>query len=569
MTELPNDPPPTAKKSYAIPAAIVVLSIATLGLLNTQFDWLNEAFNLNPGVRGISNFAIPALASVLCGMFLILFRRGGGRTVIGLLLVATPFLIATLIQPVFDGDGQIVRTQFRFQDQLRKWRSASPDPTHVDLQTTTPYDYPRFLGPRADATVAGIKLADWDSTQPEFLWKQPIGDGWSGFSAVNRKAVTQEQRGDLECVTCYDIDTGAAAWISSSKRRHEDLAGMGKPGPRATPTINQGRVYAMSATGILECLSGSDGTLLWSVDVPQLVGVGQKYSTNSTGNTYSEELSTLAWGRATSPLIYKNLVIVPGGRAPDSDADATEKAATLLAFEKSSGALVWRGGDRMIAYGSPIIATLHGQPQVVLIAEDHAVGHDPQTGKELWAFPRPGNSNMAANCSQVTPISDTQLVFSKGYGEGGELVEILLDRQQEIYSVKSIRKDSRILKTKLTSPIVYRGHLFSLSDGYLECVAIDRLKRKWKKRGRFGNGQILLAGDKLLVHSETGVLHLVETNVDSFQEIGQIKTINGVCWNTLCLYHDRLLVRSELEAACLRLPTLSPNDRTNDRTNDE
>lgn len=571
MEELDNAPS-TSKKGYGIPIAIVILSALVLVVLNTQFDRLNESINLNPGVRGISNFAIPALASVLCGLFLILFRRGGGRTLMGLLLIVTPFLIATLIQPVFDGDGQIVRTQFRFQDQLRKWRAAPSELTKVDLQTTTPYDYSRFLGPNADATVDGIELADWDSDPPEFLWKQPIGDGWSGFSAVNGNAITQEQRGEFECVTCYDIDTGTAAWISSSKRRHEDLTGMGKPGPRATPTIHQGNVYAMSATGILECLDGTDGSTIWSADVPQLVGIGQNYSTNSTGQTYSEEASTLAWGRATSPLIYQDLVIVPGGRDPSADANDSDasslgdKAATLLAFDKTTGDIVWRGGDRMIAYGSPIIATLHGRPHVVLIAEDHAVGHDPQTGKELWAFPRPGNSNMAANCSQVTPISDTQLVFSKGYGEGGELVEVLFDPADQSYSVKSIRKDPRILKTKLTSPIVYRDHLFSLSDGYLECVAIDGLKRKWKKRGRFGNGQILRVGDKLLVHSESGVLHLVQTNVESFQQIGQMKTIKGVCWNTLCLYKDQLLVRSELEAACLRLPTRPMNAAAADRS---
>jgi len=558
------------EKTYSIPIAIVTLGVIVLLVLNTQFDTLNEWFNLNPGVRGISNFAIPALVSLLCGLFIVLFRRGAMRTVIGLLLIAAPFAIAALIQPVFDGDGNIVRTQFRFQEQLRDWKPASRVAVDIDLKTTTPFDYPKFLGPNGNATVQNVELDKWKLNRPEYVWKQPIGDGWSGFVVVNGNAVTQEQRGNQECVVCYDVQSGNVLWNYSKTRRHEDLTGMGKPGPRATPTIHQGNVYAVSATGVLDCLSGEDGSAIWSANVPEIVGIGQTYSTNSAGNQYSEETSTLAWGRATSPLIYKDWVIVPGGSLPTTDEqfEANQsKAATLLAFDKRTGEVVWKGGSRMIAYGSPIITTLHGQQQIVLIAEDHAVGHDPETGAELWAFERVGNSNMAANCSQVTPISDTQLLFSKGYGEGGELVEVLRDEVTGDYAVESVKKDRRILKTKLTSPVIHDGHLYCLSDGYLECVAIDGLERKWKKRGRFGNGQLLLVGDKLLVHSEKGVLYLIAVNPNVYQEINKVKTIDGVCWNTLCLYKDLLLVRSELEAACLKLPIV-PLEKTAAVTSD-
>jgi len=548
------------EKTNSLPIAIVTLGVVVLLVLNTQFDTLNEWYNLNPGVQGISNFAVPAMVSLLVGMFLILFRRGGKRTWVGLALIAAPFLLATLIQPVFDGDGNIVRAQLRFQEQIRDWQPATQVPKGADLQTTTPFDFPKFLGPNGNATVDNVVLESWKLTRPQYVWKQPIGDGWSGFSAVNGYAVTQEQRGDHECVVCYDVATGNLQWNYSVTRRHEDTTGMGKAGPRATPTIHEGNVYAVSATGVLDCLSGKDGTKIWSANVPELVGISQKYTTNSTGNEYSEETSTLAWGRSASPLIYKDWVIVPGGSLLPADENFEanhSKAATLLALDKHTGEIVWRGGSRMIAYGSPIVTTLLGQEQIVLIAEDHAVGHDLKTGKELWAFERPGNSNMAANCSQVTPISETRLLFSKGYGAGGELVEVMRDEATGEYSVKSIKKDSRILKTKLTSPVIFEGHLYSLSDGYLECVAIAGLKRQWKKRGRFGNGQLLLVGDKLLVHSESGVLYFLKANPDVYQEINKIKTIKGVCWNTLCLYRDMLLVRSELEAACIKLPTAS------------
>ena len=150
----------------------------------------------------------------------------------------------------------------------------------------------------------------------------------------------------------------------------------------------------MSATGVLDCLDGADGSKIWSVDVPSLVGISQITSTNSVGLEYTEEDSALAWGRSTSPLIYNDIVIVPAGGLPKSHPNFDEdKSSTMIAFDKLTGDEVWRGGNRMIAYGSPSVRTVLGRDQILLSAEDHAVGHDPETGEELWAFERPGGSN--------------------------------------------------------------------------------------------------------------------------------------------------------------------------------
>ena len=475
-------------------------------------------------------------------------------------------VLFAIFQPVYNGDAEIVRWENRFAKSQHDWSvSATAETANadeavlddgIDLSTTTLSDFPRFLGSSDNATVDGIELAPWDNQKPEQVWKQPIGLGWSGFAIVNGYAVTQEQRIEKECVTCYEVATGKLIWNYSVDRRHEDSMGMGKAGPRATPTIDGGRVYAVSGTGILDCLDGGTGELIWSADVPTIVGITQNESTNSAGLEYTEEASTLAWGRSGSPLIYKDLVIVPGGKMPvDSpDAESEAKGATLIAFDKTTGDIVWKGGNRMIAYGSPMIRQVVGRDQILMTAEDHGVGHDPQTGVELWAFERDGQSNGGANCSEVTAISSDVLLFSKGYSAGGETVKVSHDDATDQWSVASIKKDPRILKTKLTSPVIYEGHLFSLSDGYLECVQIEGLQRKWKKRGRFGNGQLLLVGDKLIVHSEFGTLHLVAANPEKFVELGKIKTIDGICWNTLSLTGDLLLLRSDLEAACYRLP---------------
>lgn len=549
------------KRGYKFLLFVIVAAFLYLVGFNLLSDWLNEAYNVNPAMCNIANLLVPVATTIFSGVYLLLFRRGGLRTLLGIGLLIAPFALFAVVQPVFGGDAQVVRWDFRFSksNESKVDDTGEPLSERIDLATTTPYDFPRFLGSDNNGTVSGVTLDRWEGDLKP-LWKQPIGKGWSGFAAVNGYAVTQEQLGAIECVTCYLAETGEQIWRYSVTRRHEDTMAMGKPGPRATPTIHEGRVYAMSGTGVLDCLDGADGNPIWSVDIPPLVGISQKTSTNSVGLEYTEEDSDLAWGRSTSPLIYKDIVIVPAGGLPKKHPNYDQdKSSTMIAFDKLTGDEFWRGGNRMIAYGSPSVRTVLGRDQILLSAEDHAVGHDPETGEELWAFKRPGGSNAGANCSQVTWLASDTLLFTKGYSLGGESVRIAIDDAAQKWAATSIRKDPRVLKTKMTSPVIYQDHLYALSDGYLECVRIEGLKRKWKRRKRFGNGQLLLVGDKLLIQSEFGTLHLVQANPDKFEELDSFKSINGICWNTLCLHHDLLLVRSDLEAACYRLPLLQAN----------
>ena len=227
-------------------------------------------------------------------------------------------------------------------------------------------------------------------------------------------------------------------------------------------------------------------------------------------------------------------------------------AVTMIAFDCQTGEERWRGGERASSYGSPTLIGVAGEIQVCLIAEDYAVGHDPETGTELWAHSWPGHSDSDASCSQITRIDDSLLLLSKGYSIGGQVIR--LSHEGDDWKTEAVKSNPRVLKTKMTNPVLFEGHAYSLSDGFLECAQITELKRKWKKRGRFGNGQLLLVGDKLLVHGEHGTLHLVAASPDKFQELGKYPTIDGVCWNTIALSRDRLSVRSELEAAMIRLP---------------
>ena len=465
------------------------------------------------------------------------------------LIVGLPYGFIQLFEPVLGGDSTIVSWRPFWVDAPEVQReTVSPPASGIDLATESDTDFPRFLG----ADQNGVVLASGPFSPEEFadakeLWKQPVGHGWSGFVARNGFAVTMEQREQFECVTCYEIETGRLQWVYEHEERHYDY--LGKTGPRSTPLIDGGFVYAMGANGNLVCLNGADGTVAWQKDLNELLNIKLADNVDGNGVAVRKEANTrLVWGRSGSPLIVGDTLYVPGGGSNDAD------ICTLLAFDRSTGDLQWKGGKEMISYASPVLATVAGRQQILLTAESKAMGFDPEDGSVLWTFDRPGHTDQDANASQVTVVDENTVMTSKGYNDGGgELIR--LEASGDGIVATSVWRNERAMKTKLTSPIVHEGHAYSFSNGFLECARLSDGRRIWKARGKFGHGQMLLVGNQLLVHSEYGELLLVDATPSGFRSHGKITTVEGICWNMLCLSGSRIIVRSNLEAACYELPS--------------
>ncbi|HEV3136612.1 MAG TPA: PQQ-binding-like beta-propeller repeat protein [Pirellulales bacterium] len=395
----------------------------------------------------------------------------------------------------------------------------------VNLTETTPEDYPQFLGPGRLATLENIQLArDWAAEPPRRLWRQPIGAGWSSFAVVGHYGVTQEQRGDEELITCYDIDNGKLQWAQATPVRFSaTLAGIG---PRATPTIHEGKVYAMGALGHLHCLDGATGNVIWMQRV-------------------IEEKDVPQWGKSGSPLVYENKVIASAG-GPDSKA--------LVAYDKQSGHILWSAGIDASSYSSPTIFNLAGQPQIVIVNARVVTSHDPSDGHILWKNAWPDSQTASPNVAQPISVGQDRILLTKGYGIGSALWQI--ERGAEGWSVNQIWRNKN-LKTKFTNAVIRDGFAFGLDEGILSCIEIASGKRKWKE-GRYDHGQVLLVGELLLVQSEKGDVALVEATPDAYRELTRFSAVSGQSWNCPALSGRKLLVRSEEEAACYELPLASP-----------
>ncbi len=388
--------------------------------------------------------------------------------------------------------------------------------------------FPQFLGPDRSGVLAGIALSrDWDRSPPQALWRQPVGLGWSAFAVSGQHAITQEQRREEELIVCYELSTGRALWAHTNHVRFAES--MGGDGPRATPTIHQGRVYAVGATGILDCLEEATGKLVWSRDV-----LGEN------------KLSNLIWGKSNSPLLVGDLVVVTGGN---------EREKSLLAYEASTGKPVWQAGHDRASYCSPQLASLCGQEQILMVNGHSVTAHDPRSGGILWEFPWP---NDFAKATQPLVIDTNRVFLSAGYGVGCVMLQI--DRSAAGgWSAAELWK-SRNLKPKFTN-VVRRGqHVYGLDDGVLACVSLEQGKREWKE-GRYGHGQILLLEDLLLIQAESGEVVLVEISPEKPTERARFPALQGKTWNNPVLVHDLLLVRNDQEAACYRLPLAAAEGR--------
>ncbi|MCL6501633.1 MAG: PQQ-like beta-propeller repeat protein [Pirellulales bacterium] len=392
-------------------------------------------------------------------------------------------------------------------------------------------DFPQFLGPDRNATLRGRRLARQWAAPPRLLWRQPIGPGWSGFAVVGNDAVTQQQLDELELVVCYDLKSGKLLWSHGSRVRYSSrIAG---DGPRATPTIADGRVFALGSTGILHAIALADGRPLWEANI-----------------LADHMADPLPWGQSGSPLVVGGLVIVnPGG----------PRGHSLAAYDAATGRLRWHAGDDAASYASPMLALLGGREQIVMVNQFSVTGHDPESGKVLWSYPpseQPDHTWLSRDPKVPQPVvvSGDRLLISAGYGLGCMLLEVAPGggndwRVQELWP-----GFNRGLKPKFTNLVLHDGYLYGLDDGTaLACLDLASGQRRWKQ-GRYGHGQLLLVDDLLVILSDAGKVALVEATPRGYRELASFQALEGKTWNTPTLAGRLLLVRNDHEAACYELP---------------
>jgi len=511
-------------------------------------------------------FCIVAVGLLLLGIWAV-FLSGWRRLPAAFIVLAIAGGAWAAFRVEFDGDlnpsiharDWVLRQFGASHDDLveshRKQQSAAGRP--IDL---TPHlsDWPGYRGlDRTGTTTGPVISRDWSTRPPRIVWKHPTYGGYASFAVVNGFLFTLEQRRNDEAVVCYDASDGTELWTHPWPAKFTEA--MGGPGPRTTPTVDGGEVFALGALGRLVCLNGKTGQLKWAVETLQ----GKK---------------NLTWGMSGSPLVYGNLVVVnPGSQG------AKVPGSSIVAYDRSDGHVIWVAGKSQAGYSSPMLARLDGRWQVLVFDGAGLGGYDPDSGEDLWRFPWATQGSDGINVAQpvilekellppiglgsvagsmaLTPIVSRkgELFIASAYGRGGALLQV--EKGPGSWEVRELWRTSRTsMRCKVSSPVEYGGYLFGLDDGNLECIDSRSGERQWKDERNagegkaYGQGQILLHNDLLVILTHYGEVVLVEARPDRFNELGRMKVLQGdKTWNNPAIVAGRLYIRNHLEMACVDL----------------
>jgi outer membrane protein assembly factor BamB len=376
-----------------------------------------------------------------------------------------------------------------------------------------------FRGPLRDGHYRERAiLTRWPSGGLTPLWKQPVGGGYASFVIARGRAFTIEQRGASEVAAAYDVRTGQELWTSTW--RAEFRESMGGDGPRATPTWADGQVYVLGAEGELRVLDEANGRLVWR--------------TNILGDTRS---GNLQWGMAAAPLVVGDEVIVqPGG----SD-------ASVVAYDRRTGMRRWSALDDQQSYASPMLVTLDGVRQLLVLSAERLVGVGLETHDALWEYPWPGPNRI--NAAQPLVIGDDRVFVSSGYGMGAAVVEITGGVSG--FSVREVWRNNR-MKNRFAGSVLHEGFIYGLDESILACIDAATGELVWKG-GRYGYGQVVLADGHLIVLTEDGDLALVRATPAGHEELVRFPVLGGKTWNVPALGDGFLLVRNLAEMAAFDL----------------
>ncbi len=404
---------------------------------------------------------------------------------------------------------------------LDEWKAA-PLPAPPPAGT----DWPQYRGPNRDGIASATNFnTDWTAKPPAVAWKTPVAGKYGSVAVADGRVYVQGRDGGNERLVCLRAADGKVLWSDEYAADYKPLSGGYSEGPRATPTIHDGRAYTVGAAGKLRCVKlNGDGKpqLLWEHDLL---------------TDYAVDMSKMAWGFACSPLVEGDVVIVqPGG-----------KKGAVVAFDRVSGEERWKVGDNLGGYSSPVAGTFGGVRQVVAVTGDSVLGIGVPDGKKLWEHPWK-NEPFRVNAASPVVIGDAVFVSSE-YGKGCALLRVDGGGVTQLF----FKPGNGGMQTKHSTAVHRDRFVYGANGAQLACMNLQtgKLVGGWEPPPGLETPTVLLVGDTLLAQAKSGGLFLIAADPTECRVLGQMKLLGGECWATPAVLDGRIYTRDGANVVCL------------------
>jgi outer membrane protein assembly factor BamB len=400
-------------------------------------------------------------------------------------------------------------------------------------------DWKHYLGPNFNKTTPEVISTNWATNPPRELWRKKIGTGWSGIVTAGEKVYTQEQRGEFEFCVARDAATGEELWsrqVGVAFYNGLTFYDMAIDGPRSTPTIDGDHVFVITTYLSVYCLEAATGAVIWTRDFRE------------------EGSKVLYYGNAASPLVVGDYVIL----------NSNNESGSLTALRKSDGTTAWEVEKDELTHASPVLANIHGVPQVLFLSYDRLVSLAPETGRVLWSMP----CSPSRSCTAASPsvMGDLAMVTS-AYGSGTWVGRVR--KTGEVFSVTQFaRNQGPSFQAHFTTPVPVGGVFYTLPSSShtvssIACYDPEMKLNRWLQARvgthRLAFGSMMATANALLVLSEPGELVVVDLNKSAYQEVTKFQATKAFCWTHPTVANVKIYLRSSSTNSEMVAFDVSPN----------
>ena len=385
-------------------------------------------------------------------------------------------------------------------------------------------DWPQFRGlARNGVYVPQTTIEPFPPSGPELVWDRPIGAGFSAPVVSRGRVVIFHRQGTQEVVEALRAQDGQSIWKFSYETRYRDDFGFDN-GPRATPVIQDGRVYTFGAQGRLHAVDFETGREVWGVDTHVEFGVRKGF-----------------FGAASTPLVIDGKVLANIG---GSD------GAGIVALDAENGETIWKATDHQASYSSPVFAQLDGKPAAVFFTREGLAVVAPSTGEVLYE--RRWRARSHASVNAATPIVAGDYVFlSASYGTGAITMKLCNRKIEELWSGEGVI-DNHYSSCVLHGATLFGFHGRQEYGQSLRAVDLETGRLLWSE-DKVRPGSVTRVGDRLLLLLESGELVLAKASRDSFEEISRAQILARETRAFPAVANGRFLARDQDTLVCVRL----------------